>query len=194
MPHRTRISRTGVHTIILAAAFAGALACAKPLKLDVAPTVFDSATVVVRYYPWSPTVSVVAWDPDETGYGLRATLRMDGSLIRDHQIYVSTFYLVNYRAYFRADWAAFSGDSARPLLFAGLRRDVHYCDGDDVCSPYETLNARIPDAFLKAARDSLVVRVSGRFGHEEFITVPRHVIDAYLERVASVSMALRKSY
>jgi hypothetical protein len=195
----------------LAAALAGIVACAPPLRLNLAPartrlvdpsstraveevSTAEPATVVVRYYPHSPTVSVVGWDTEQPAYGLRAVVRRDGSLVRDHQLYVSTYFFADYRSFTRAHWHAFTRamQFARPLRFTGLFRDVHSCDGDSGCSPYETLNARVPDALLRASRDSLVVRLHGRDGGESVITLHREVIDAYLETVAAVSTALRK--
>lgn len=212
MPAHIPSVRAGLRAVVLAAALAGVVACASPIMLSVSPTrpglvappstdtveaapCAEPATVVVRYYPSSPTVSVVGWDADQAGYGLRALIRRDGALVRDHQLYVSTYFFVDWRAFARADWHAFTGamELARPLRFTGLFRDVHSCDGDSGCSPYETLRARIPDAFLRASRDSVVVKVHGRDGSESIITLRRDVIDGYLETVASVSAALRKN-
>src|SRR5439155_14336283 len=69
-------------------------------RIDVPPrtnpvdstAIADAATVEVRYYPHSPTVTIVAWDDADAAYGLRAWLRRDGSLIVGHRLYVSTYY------------------------------------------------------------------------------------------------------
>jgi hypothetical protein len=196
----------------LAAALAGAAACAPPIRLGVAPTqarlagplstsTVDGAptgeptTVVVRYFSFSPTVAVVAWDTEQASYGLRAIVRRDGSLVEDHQLFVNTYYFVDFRALSRAYWHAFTGEMelSHALRFTGLSRDVHHCEGDSGCSPYEILTARIPDGFLKASRDSVVVRIYGRNGRKESITLRREMIDAYLEKVAFVSAALQKN-
>jgi hypothetical protein len=154
----------------------------------------EPITVVARYYSFSPTVAIVAWDGEEAAYGLRAMVRRDGTLVEDHQFYVNTYYFTDYRAFARGDWYAFtrSMELARPLRFAGVFHDIHQCEGVSVCSPYETFNAHIPDEFLKAGHDSLVVKLYSRNGREEIFTFHRDVIDAYLEKVASVSEALRK--
>jgi hypothetical protein len=159
-----------------------------------APPCVEPAIVVVRYHHFSPSVSVVGWEATQAGYGLRGLIRRDGALVRDHQLYVSTYYFSDWRAFTRADWHAFTGamELSRPLRFTGLFRDVHSCDGDSGCSPYETLGARIPDGFLKASRDSIVVKIHGRDGSESILTLRRSVIDAYLGTVAAVSKALRK--
>lgn len=199
-----------IDRVILAAALAGGVACAPPISLNVAPNrarvasaasagtidgiaSADTPTVVVRYYSFSPTVAVVGWDAEQGAYGLRATVRRDGSLVEDHQFFVSTYYFVDYRPFIRANWHAFTQamELARPLVFTGLSRDVHHCEGDNHCSAYETLNARIPGEFLRASRDSIVVKLHGRGGREESITLHREMIDAYLEKLATVSAALQ---
>lgn len=206
------MSMVAIDRLILAAALAGSVACAPPIHLNVASSrarvaglpaagtvdgtaSVDTPIVVVRYYSFSPTVAVVAWDVEQGAYGLRATVRRDGSLVRDHQFFVSTYYFVDLRSFARANWHAFTREMelARPLIFTGFSRDVHHCEGDSRCSAYETLNARIPDDFLRASRDSVVVKIRGRGGREEIITLHREMIDAYLETVASVSAALRKN-
>ena len=208
------MSMVAIDRLILAVVLAGSVACAPPIHLNVGPSrarvaglpaagtvdgngtaATDTPTVVVRYYSFSPTVAVVAWDADEGAYGLRATVRRDGSLVRDHQFFVSTYYFVDLRSFARANWHAFTRgmELARPLIFTGFSRDVHHCEGDSHCSAYETLSARIPDEFLRASRDSVVVKIRSRGGREEIITLHREMIDAYLEKVASVSAALRKN-
>lgn len=153
-------------------------------------------TVVVRSYRFSPTVTVVGWDAAQAAYGLRATVRRDGTLVRDHQLYVNLDYFIDWRNFTRARWHAFTGNESfgRPLQFVGLYRDVHSCDGDRGCSPYESLRARVPDAFLRASRDSIEVRIYGRNGSEEVVAIGGGVIAAYLATVDSVSAAFRKRY
>ena len=74
--------------------------CAPPLVLDVAPPGTgngvqprgasraaqpegaEQPTIEVRYFRWSPIVSIVGWDGDETEYGLRAFVRRDGTLVK----------------------------------------------------------------------------------------------------------------
>lgn len=172
-----------------------AVAAATADTTGAAPHV-EVPTVVVRTYRFSPTVTVVGWDAEQAAYGLRATVRRDGTLVRDHQLYVNTDYFIDWRNFTRARWHAFTGAESfgRPLQFVGLFRDVHSCDGDRGCSPYETLLARVPDAFLRATRDSIEVRIYGSNGSEEVVAVGGGAIAAYLATVDSVSAAFRKRY
>jgi len=144
------------------------------------------ATIEVRYYAHSPTVTIVGWDPAETAYGLRAWLRRDGSLIRGHRLYVSSYYIPARPAFTRAV------APSRPLELTGISRDVHACVGGRPCSPPETFGALVPDELLRSTRDSLVVTFYGRGSRELLITLHRDLIDAYLGRVDSVVAVMRK--
>jgi hypothetical protein len=201
----------GVRSVLVAAALAVAASCAPPIRMNFEPlrasaagsparaaanvsTDGELAAVVVRYYALSPTVSVVAWDVENADYGLRATVRRDGSLVRDHQLFVSTYYFVDLREFFDADWEYFtpSLDAPQRLEYQGMSRDVHSCEGDYGCSPYQIMSARIPDSLLRANRDDVAITVRGRNGTDELFTVRRDVIDKYLQRVDSVSAKLRR--
>ena len=72
----------------LALALAAVTGCATMRSEDPETTV-----VQVREYNRSSTVNVLAWAPDDDGYGLRAMVRRDGTLVRDHRFYVSALYL-----------------------------------------------------------------------------------------------------
>jgi len=144
------------------------------------------ATIEVRYYAYSPTVTIVGWDPAETAYGLRAWLRRDGSLIRAHRLYVSSYYTPARPAFTRAV------TPSRPLELTGISRDLHSCVGGKPCSPPETFGALIPDELLRSSRDSLAVTFYGRGTRELLITLHRDLIDAYLGRVDSVVAVMRK--
>ncbi len=213
MSARHSIATARRATIRLCVAVTVLSACAAPLRLgltetrpQVTTTAGDStataeganslAKVAVRYFSFSPSVSVVAWDSATAEYGLRSRVRRDGTLIRDHEFYVSTFHFADYRNFVGGAWQAFSHSMnvARPLNFVGFARDERFCDGDQGCSPFETLRVRIPDDFLRASEDSLVVRVFGRGGREETLTLQRDVIDRYLRTVSSVATALRRQY
>lgn len=135
---------------------------------------------------WSPTVSIVGWDADETEYGLRAVVRRDGTLVRDHRLYVSTYIVYGTREFSRAM------TPTRSLLLTGLSRDPRPCQGGPICTPPETFGARLPDALLRANRDSVTVRFYGRSGRELVITLRRELIDAYLHAVDSVIAELRQ--
>lgn len=207
---------------ILAAAVLGLVGCASSVMGRTGPAVTRAAVaslptdsvdaapraeppiVQVREYPHSPTVSIVAWTPDETAYGLRASVRRDGSLIRDHQLYISTYYGAVSSLYsgVNSSYASRARGQGglvqtvalpeRLLLSTGISRDIQSCYAWPKCSPYETRGVRVPDAVLRANRDSLAVRFYGRAGGELTITLYRDLIDSYLEKVDSVSAALRK--
>lgn len=154
----------------------------------------DAPLVVVREYPHSPTASIVGWLPGESWLGLRSTMRLDGSLVWDHQLYVSTYAVTDWTSFTRADWHAFSQSmhKARVLRFTGVSRDVHSCDGGSSCTPYEIFSARIPDDFLRKSLDSVVVVVRARNGNEAQLTLRRELIVSYLAVVDSV-VAVRRS-
>lgn len=194
--------RVDLRALLSTAAVAVLVGCAPPLNLRTASTqdvvvaqptdtlgaIPEPATVQVRYFSFSPVVSVVAWSPAEAGYGLRAWIRRDGSLIRDHRIYVSTYYEPAVRAYPHA------AVPPRKLLMTGIAHDVYACYFGDSCSPFESYGARIPDDLLRASTDSIAVTFYGRRGGPGLtVTVRRELIEAYLEKVDSVSVELRRS-
>ena len=177
----------------MAVALAGCLGCA-PSILPVTPSTAtrldvlssgEPSTVEVRYYAHSPTVSILAWETAETGYGLRAWLRRNGSLIDDHRLYVST-YFTPVRVYSGAH------TPSRPLVLTGVSRDVRSCAGGTPCSPPETFEARIPDVLLRSAVDSIPVTFFDRAGRRLLISLHRDLIDAYLGRLDSVVAIMRK--
>lgn len=197
MHDHVAILRARLGPLMLAASVAGLIGCAPPLVLSSAPkagplpptdtvaTALERATVQVRYFSFSPTISIVAWSPTEAGYGLRAWIRRDGSLIRDHRLYVSTYSDPALRAFSRAVVPP------SVLLMTGISPDVYACYFSRRCSPSETFGARIPDEVLRAHRDSLVVTFYGGGGREFMITVRRDLIDAYLAAVDAISAELR---
>lgn len=169
----------------------------------------EAPLVQVREFPHSSIVSVVAWSPDEAEIGLRARIsRGQGSLISDHRLYVSTYWLgrgpvTDSRMYVspasvtvrsRLGGVVETVTPARQLVkAAGIFRDDRACFYDvDTCTPFETFEVRVPDAMLRANRDSVAVRLYGRGGTETIVTVRRELIDAYLEKVDSVTAALNK--
>ena len=72
-------------------------------------------------------------------------------------------------------------------------RDACYAKAD-VCSPPETFGAWVPDALLKANRDSLPVTFQSYNGNELHLTLHRDLIHAYLASVDSTSTALRNKW
>ena len=133
---------TALRVTMLAASAAGMTGCAPPILLSasiashaVAPVpgdtigeAQDSTTIELRYFRFSPTVSVVGWMDEDTGYGLRGVVRRDGSLVRDHRLYVITYYAPDVRAFPHATVP--SG----PLKMTGISRDTYHCYFGDKCS------------------------------------------------------------
>jgi hypothetical protein len=216
---------TDVRALALAAALAGFTGCAFPVvgrlgsaartgaatpsATDLGPTdTVQPPIVEVREFPRSSIVSVVAWSPDEPDFGLNARLRRgDGSLIRDHRLYVSTYYMGNVpvsdpRIYTRPvvlgkptrlHGVVETVTPAEQLVeVTGITHDDHACYyGVHTCTPFETFDVRIPDEMLRANRDSVAIRLYGRGGTEMIVTLRRDLIDPYLAKVDSVSASLR---
>jgi hypothetical protein len=160
-------------------------------RIDVPPPTqqLDSSTLTtieVRYYAHSPTVTIVAWDATQTAYGLRAWLRRDGSLIRDHRLFVSTYYQPTRPVFTHAV------TPSRPLELTGIARDPFWCVGGKPCTPPETFGALIPDTLLRSHPDSLPVTFYDRAGNRLFVTLHRDLIEAYLERVDSIVAVMRQ--
>ena len=200
-------SKGRVRIAPVAVALAVAAACASPVKVDpggahaeaglsqVASDTTDTAVVRVREFPRSSIVTVLTWGTSDPRYGLRAMLRRDGSLIRDHNLYISTGYapvtsgsgiLIPPRAYVQT-----VAPAGHALRYNGVFRDNHPCLGGEGCSPTEAFSARVPDELLRSGLDSLTVRLAARGGTDATITVPGEVIVAFLAAVDSVSTALR---
>lgn len=175
---------------------------ATPLPGDSTGSATDSIIVQVRYFSHSPTVTVVAWRAEHPGYGLRGQIRPDGSLVREHLIYVSASYRPEMPQFPRA-----SIPSMPLRAYKGLR-DADACRFGE-CSPHAAMTALMPDPVLRATRDALPVRfyedvaarrnqpgsaapdVAG--GPREFtITVDPALVSAYLATVDSVTSELRK--
>ena len=184
-------------------------ACAAPIRLGAGPTpsritpapaaVADAALreapkVVTRYYKYAPTVSVLGWEAEEAAFGLRAIVRRDGSLVRDHEIYVSTYYFADIIGFMRADWQVDTSSVAAPVRLerTGYYRDSRACEGKMGCTPFSTLSARLPDDLLRRSREDIVLKVLQRDGTAEVITIGRDLIDAYLTRVNYVAASLSK--
>lgn len=194
----------------VAAVLAVVAACVSPAKVVPAPDGDDGATpavasvetdsvrlmLQVREYPQSAEVWVVAWDLNAPDYGLRAAFRRDGTMIRDHLFYVSTNHppLAEPDGRPRAPRGYIQTvvPAGRALSSTSIMRDAHSCQGTLTCSPKETFAYRLSDDLLRANRDSISVRLSGRAGTDLILTVPRAIIDPYLATVDSVSARLRR--
>ncbi|MGH7602358.1 MAG: hypothetical protein ACRENK_00015 [Gemmatimonadaceae bacterium] len=204
--------------LVLTAALGTGIACATPGRAThaalsiAAPRQTGSVTaatqpeppiIQVREYWGSPIVSIVGWAPDESAYGLRASLALDGSLIRDHRLYVNPYY-IGYPPSLDQRLLAISQRSRQPqrglvrtvipprelLESTRLLRDDYACFGGS-CSPFERFEVRVPDALLRANRDSVAIQVYDGAREELIITIRRDLIDPYLRTVDSVTAALR---
>lgn len=160
---------------------------ALPADASLGTPIMDSAAVEVRGYSFSPHLEVLSWTTDDWSLGLRARLRRDGTLVRDHRLYVSTYASVAAGSRF---YSALT--PTRPLKLTGVARDSRACAGGRSCLPSETFGVRIPDEFLRSNRDSLPVKFYARDGHEMQITIHRDLINVYLATVDSVTASLRK--
>ncbi len=167
-------------------------ACAPPVELGapsppLAAPIAESEPPIIelRYFSFSPTVSVVGWSGDNDWYGLRTTVRRDGSLVRDHRLYVNTYYKPWVRSFYLATIPPYG------LEMMGVSRDTYACYFGR-CSPFETLAVRIPDELLRATRDSVTVTFYGTQNRKMDVTVRRELIEPYLASVDSVTAALRR--
>jgi hypothetical protein len=188
------------HAVLTTALIAGLLGCAPRLELGAAPpTVNPRAarpgtspepapyrpTVQLRYFWFSPEVTVVAWDPAESGFGLRSALRRDGSVVRDHSVFVSSYLDPGMPAALKAEV------DSEVLLLTGTSRDLFRCSFGD-CSPAMYFGARISDDALRSRYpDPVSVRFQGREGRELVVTLQPELVAAYLATVDSVSALLR---
>ena len=150
--------------------------------------------VVVRDYWRAPIANVIGWSEGEAWQGLRASLRRDGTLVRDHQLFISVHALPDWSTALHGDWYVYSQDTTEApqvLQVNGMRFDAFNCQGTRGCSPSLFLSARMPDNLLRRSRDSVVVKVFGRRGDESRLTLHHDLINSYLAVVDSVSAARR---
>lgn len=155
----------------------------------------EAPVVVVRDYWRSTHFNVVAWHPDDALVGLRAAVRRDdGSIIRDHTLYVSQWVFLTQSEWAGGFWHAFTDLNAngRTLIPTGRFIDTNSCQGDFGCSPFHSVTARVPDKLLRASRDGLVVRLASRRMTERTILLGPQLIAAYLATVDSVRTSRTK--
>jgi hypothetical protein len=196
--------------LVVVASLSALAACAFPINRGAKPYDDDAYAgssadepgppiVQVREYSKSNIV-VIAWEPDDNGFGLRTELRRDGSLVSDHRLYVSTYYngrvaLTNSPLLQRMKWNVAEAvvPAHQVLLSTGVSRDLYHCYWGP-CSPYESVGIRIRDEMLRSNRDSIAVRLYGRGDAEMILTARRDLIDAYLSTVDSLAAALRSPF
>jgi hypothetical protein len=153
-------------------------------------------SVVVRTFKGSPYVNVLAWAGDEARFGLRSSVREDGTISRGfHSLFMGAEVMRQLTMKYGGDWSVFPVDGAQGRVFAvsGWFRDVHSCEGDKGCTPFEVVTARIEDELLRrSAATGLEVRVHGRAANvRTVVTLSPAVVQGYLARFDSVSAAQR---
>ena len=200
VPDRVFLTRLAGRGMV-AAALVVAGACAYPVvptvvSKRIAPTdsaagdVAPTAIVEVRTHNISPIMTVVAWDSDETGYGLQTSLPRNGeplaaeSRLTDHRLYIAADLFVEAGGPRRAALGS------RELRVAGLRGEQKPCDGGN-CLPARTYGVLIPDAVLRQQQDSVVVRLYTRTDRELEIVLRHQLVQGYLRTVDSVATALQ---
>jgi hypothetical protein len=149
--------------------------------------------VQVREYWRSSVVTVVAWDPDDPAFGLRTSVTRTGDLVGglrlgDHQLYMTPLY-ARYMGGFK--YAAVP--PGQLLLGTGAQRDPYSCFYGKNCSPMVTVGVRVPDSLLRVNRDSLVVTFYPRVQEPWTIMLRQELIAAYLKKVDSVVVELRRT-
>ena len=184
---------------------ASVVGCSLPLvgrkSADVKPAVEVAAAdtvpvappiVQVRDFLGSSVVSVLAWDVGDAAFGLRTAVLRNGTLVGgtrhgDHQLYMTPFYY-----WYMGGFAHATAEPGKPLLRTGWSSDAQACFYGTHCSPVDAVGVRLPDALLRANRDSLVVTFDAT-RDPWTITLRRELIAAYLTAVDSVVAEMRKT-
>ncbi len=148
--------------------------------------------VQVRDFAGSSVVSVLAWDAADAAFGLRTAVNRNGTLVGglrygDHQLYMTPFYY-----WYMGGFAHATAEPGKPLLRTGWSGDAQACFYGTRCSPVDAVGVRLPDALLRANRDSLVVTFDAPRDPWS-ITLRRALIAAYLTAVDSVVAEMRKT-
>jgi hypothetical protein len=158
---------------------------------DTAAVATAPPVVQVRGFSRSSIVSVVAWDVDDAAFGLRTEISRTGRLVGgdrlgDHRLYVTPFY-----AWYQGGYRFAYAVPGKPLLPVG-GSDSYACYYGAHCTPMVTVGVRVPDALLRANRDSLVVTFLPAGQTPWTITLRRELIAAYLTTVDSVVAEMRR--
>lgn len=156
----------------------------------------EPPSVVVRTFRGSPYVNVLAWGGDDARFGLRSSLREDGSVARGfHSLFFSASVLRQFLMRSGGDWSVFpvGSDQGRVFAVSGWFNDVHACEGPLGCTPFEVVTARVEDDLLRrSATTGLEVRVRGRTANDATVlTLSPVLVSAYLAKFDSVSNAQR---
>ncbi len=148
--------------------------------------------VQVRDFWRSSVVSVFAWDVEDAAFGLRAGVSRNGTIVGggrlgDHQLYITPFY-----AWYMGGFVHATAEPGKPLLRTGWSSDPYACFYGSHCAPIDAVGVRVPDALLRANRDSLVVTFHAT-RNPWTITLRRELIAAFLASVDSVVAEMRKT-
>lgn len=192
-PTRGRLT-LGLAALVLAACAHPVAAGKKTFSTSSDDGDHGTPTVAVRTYWNAPTTSVVAWSSKEGYQGLRSSIRADGSIIRDHHVWVGAYAVPDMRALWGSNWFAFTNNmtTKTQLLPSGPARDQFPCQGADDCSPADFFSARITDETLRASKDSVVIKVLELSGaYETVLTLQPEMVTRYLAVFDSVT-AVRK--
>lgn len=172
--------------------FGGRTAPTPPaLRATTADTVPTAPPIVqVRDFRSSSVVSVLAWEADEARIGLRAEISRNGTLVGwragDHLLYLTPFY-----AWYMGGFVHATAEPGKPLMRTGELRDSYSCFFGRRCSPLTYVAVRLPDALLRASRDSLVVTFIPTGRDTWTVTLRRELIAAFLTKVDSVVAEMR---
>jgi hypothetical protein len=151
-----------------------------------------SPVVQVRDLPHSPTVAIVAWDSESPGAGLRTRLLRDGSVLGEARRGEHGLYLSSVLVDANGGFAHAVAQDGKLLRMTGKSADIDACRFDNVCSPREIVGLGVPDEWLRQHRDSIVVTLRPRTGHNWTVRLDGALIDSYLRAIDSVSAALKK--
>jgi hypothetical protein len=150
--------------------------------------------VQVRDYWHSAVVTVVAWDPDDSEFGLRTSITRTGKLVGglragDHSLYM-TPYLVR-------DMGGFAHAAVDPkkgeLLRTGAGQDDYACFYGSTCSPRFTVGIRVPDSLLRENADGMEVTFFPRVQEPWTLYLRPQLISAYLAKVDSVVKEMKRT-
>ncbi len=147
--------------------------------------------VQVREYEGSTTANVVAWSSRRPNWGLRTAVRKNGSLERDHYVFVNTIFLGLKSS---PRFVKMLEPRVRNLETTIVSNDVHSCYRSDLCSPRSYLAARVPDRLLQARPDSIVLVLPSERDASGQVTIriTTNVITPYVATVDSLVAARKK--